>query len=87
MMTGWEGEGGGGGEYKGECLFQDDRDDDKYDDDNEYNNEEDGKGLPWGADDRGEPDYNGRKVVHGLSFGDVGQRIDHWPQRRHCHHQ
>jgi hypothetical protein len=35
-MTGWEGEGGGGGEYKGECLFDDDREEDEYDDDNEY---------------------------------------------------
>ena len=34
-MTGREGEGGGGGEYEGECLFDDDRDEDKYDEDNE----------------------------------------------------
>ncbi len=41
---GREGEGGGGGEYEGGCLFHDDHDEDEYDDDNECNGEEDGKG-------------------------------------------
>jgi hypothetical protein len=55
MMTGWEGEGGGGREYKGECLFDNDRNKDEYNDDNiEYNDKEDGKGLHRGADDGGE---------------------------------
>jgi hypothetical protein len=52
---GWEGKGGGGGEYEGECLFQDDRDNDKYNDNNEYNDEEDGKGSRGEADDGGNP--------------------------------
>ena len=41
-MTGWEGEGGGGG-YDGECLFDDYHDSNKYDDNNEYDGAEDGK--------------------------------------------
>ncbi len=72
---GWEEEGGGGGEYKGECLFNDDRDKDKYDDDNEYNDKEDGKGLRRGAGDGGESDYNCCNIVRGPSFGSVGQRM------------
>ncbi len=71
-MTGWEGEGGGGGEYKGECLFADDRNKDKYDNNNKYDDKEDGKGLHEGADGGGESDYNGCDVVHGLFFGSVG---------------
>ncbi len=75
-MTGREGEGGGGGgEYKGECLFDDDRDEDKYNDDNKYDNEEDGKGSRRGADDGGESYYDGRDLVRGLSSGSVGQRM------------
>ncbi len=35
-MTGREGEGGGWGEYNGECLFDDDSYDDEYDDDDKY---------------------------------------------------
>jgi hypothetical protein len=34
-MTGREGEGRRGGYYDGECLFDDGRNDDEYDDDNE----------------------------------------------------
>jgi hypothetical protein len=34
-MTGREGEEGGGGKYEGECLFQDDRDDNECEYDNE----------------------------------------------------
>ncbi len=75
MMTGREGEGGGGGEYEGECLFDDDRDEDEYDDDNKYDDEEDGKGSRGGADDGGESDYDGRDVVRGPSFGSVGRRM------------
>jgi hypothetical protein len=41
---GREGEGRGGGYYDGECLFDDDRDDVEYDDDNKYYNAEDGRG-------------------------------------------
>ncbi len=37
-MTGREGEGGGGGEYNGELLFDDNSDDDKYNDVDEYDN-------------------------------------------------
>jgi hypothetical protein len=43
-MTGREVEGGGGGEYDGEFLFDDDSDDDEYDDVDEYDNAGDGKG-------------------------------------------
>jgi hypothetical protein len=43
-MTGREVEGGGGGEYDGELLFDDDSDDNEYDDVDEYNNAGDGKG-------------------------------------------
>ncbi len=43
-MTGWKGEGGVGGEYDGECLFDDDRDDDKYNNDDKYDDVEDGNG-------------------------------------------
>jgi hypothetical protein len=74
MKTGREGEGELGGEYDGECLFNDDRDDNEYDSDNEYDNAEDGKGLRGRADDGGESDYNGRDVVRGPSFGGVGHR-------------
>ncbi len=71
-MTEREGEGGGGGEYDGECLFDDDRDDYEYDEDDEYNHAEDGKGSRGGADDEGESNYDGRNVVRGPSFGGVG---------------
>jgi hypothetical protein len=58
-MTGWEGEGGGGGEYNRECLFNDNSNnneydvDDKYNDDDKYDNAEDGKGSRGGADNGG----------------------------------
>ncbi len=74
-MTGWEGEGGGGGEYEGECLFDDNRDKDEYDDDNEHGDEEDGKGLREGVDDGGESNYDSRNIVRGPSFGSVGRRM------------
>jgi hypothetical protein len=79
-MRGWEGEGGevGNTAGKGECLFNDDRNndeyDDEYDDEYEYDNTEDGKGSCGGADVGGESDKDGRNVVHGLSFGGVGHR-------------
>jgi hypothetical protein len=73
-MTGWEGEGGGGGEYDGECLFEDDSDDDEYDDDNEYNDVEDGKGFHRRADNGGESDNDGCDVVRGQSFGSIRHR-------------
>jgi hypothetical protein len=44
MMTGREVEGGGGGEYDGEFLFDDDSDDGEYDNVDEYDNAGDGKG-------------------------------------------
>jgi hypothetical protein len=44
-MTGWEGEGRGGGYYDGECLFDDGRNDDEYDDDNKYDDMEDERGC------------------------------------------
>jgi hypothetical protein len=72
---GREGEGGGGGEYEGECLFDDNRDEDEYDNNKEYHKEEDGKGSKGGADDGGEPNYDGRDIVCGPSFGSVGQRM------------
>jgi hypothetical protein len=68
---GREGEGGGGGEYDGECLFHDASYDDEYDDDNKYGNEdvyndaEDGKGLRGGAVDGG----NLTMTVETLSVG------------------
>jgi hypothetical protein len=43
MTMGWEGERGGG-EYDGECLFEDDCEDDEYDNNDEYDGTEDGKG-------------------------------------------
>ncbi len=54
--------------WNGECLFEDDR---KY---NKYDNVEDGKGSRGGADDGGESDNDGRDVVRGPSFGGVGHR-------------
>jgi hypothetical protein len=77
-MTGQQGEGGGrgwgGGEYDSECLFDDDHFNDEYDEDNEYNGMEDGKGSRGGADNGGESNYDGRDVIRGLSFGGVGHR-------------
>jgi hypothetical protein len=52
-----------------EWLFHDNRDD------NEYDNEEDGKGSRGGTDDWGESDYDCRDIVCGPSFGRVGQRM------------
>jgi hypothetical protein len=74
-MTGREGEGGGGGEYEGEYLFDDDRNEDEYDNDNEYYDKEDGKGSRGGADGGGESDYDSRDVIRGPSFGSVGRRM------------
>ncbi len=39
------GGGGGRGEYDRECVFNDDHDNNKYNDDNKYNGAEDGKGC------------------------------------------
>ncbi len=55
MMRGWEGEGGEGGEYDRECLFNDDSNYNEYDNNDEYNNVEDRKGLHGRADDEGNP--------------------------------
>ncbi len=74
MMTGREGEGGEGGEYSGECLFDDNHDNNKYNDNDEYNGTEDGKESRRVADDGGESDYNGRDVIHRPSFGSRGHR-------------
>jgi hypothetical protein len=52
-MTGWEGRGGGGGEYDWECLFDDNRDDNKCNNDNKYDNAENEKGLRGGAENGG----------------------------------
>ncbi len=71
---GWEGEGGGGGKYNGECLFDKKRNNDKYKNDDKYNNVEDGKGMRGGADDKGESNYSGRDVIRGPSFSGVGHR-------------
>jgi hypothetical protein len=49
------GGGGGYGEYNGECLFDNDRNNNKYNDNDKYNNAEDGKGLLGGADNGGNP--------------------------------
>ncbi len=43
----------GNATWKGECLFDDERDDDEYNVDDEYDNVEDGKGSRRGADDGG----------------------------------
>jgi hypothetical protein len=64
----------GGGEYNGECLFDDDHGDKKYDNDDKYDSGEDGKGLCGGADNGGESDYDGRDVIRGPSFGSAGHR-------------
>jgi hypothetical protein len=72
-MTGWEGEGGGGG-YDGECLFDDDQDKDKYDDKEKYDGTEDGKGSLRGADDGEKSNYDGCDVIYGPSFGGMGHR-------------
>jgi hypothetical protein len=69
-----EGERGGGGEYEGECLFDNDHDEDEYDDNNKYNNKEDGNGSRGGADDGGKSNYDGHDVIRGPSFGSMGQR-------------
>ncbi len=60
--------------WNGECLVNNDREDDKYDYDNEYEDAEDGKGSCGGVDDGGESDNDGRDVVRGLSFGGMGHR-------------
>ncbi len=77
-MTGQEGEGGwrggGGGEYDGECLFDNNHINNKYNDDHEYDGVEDGKGSRGGADDGGESNYDGHDVIRRLSFGSVGHR-------------
>ncbi len=54
--------------WNGECLFNNDRDDRKYD------NAEDGKGSCGGADDGGESNNDGRNVVRGPSSGGMGHR-------------
>ncbi len=54
--------------WDGECLFDDDHND------NEYDDTKDGKGSRGGADDGGESDNDGRNVVRGPSFGGVGHR-------------
>jgi hypothetical protein len=43
----WDGRGrnGGGGEYDGECLLDDDRDDDKYDNNDETMMQRMGRGC------------------------------------------
>jgi hypothetical protein len=64
--------GGGGGEYNRECLFDNDCNGNKYDNNNKYSNAEDGKGLRGGADNGGESHYDGCDVVCGPSFGSVG---------------
>jgi hypothetical protein len=74
-MTGREGEGGGGGEYKGECLFHNNRDKDEYDNDKEYNDKEDGKGLHRGVDSGGKSNYKCCNVICRPSFGGVGRRM------------
>jgi hypothetical protein len=55
--------------WNGECLFNDDRGE------NKYNNGEDGKGSRGGADDGGESNNDSRDVDRGPSFGGGGHRI------------
>ncbi len=43
--TGREGEGGGGGEYDGECLLNNNRDNDEYNSNNETMTQRMGRGL------------------------------------------
>jgi hypothetical protein len=65
-------ERGEGGEYDGECLYHNNRNDKKYNDDNKYNDKEDGKGLRRGADKGGESNFAGHDIVHRQSFSGVG---------------
>jgi hypothetical protein len=44
-MTGREGDGGGCGQYDGECLFDDDRNEDEYKEDKKNDDVEDGMGC------------------------------------------
>ncbi len=57
-IRGREGKGGvvGNTTWNGECLFNDDREDDKYEDDDKYNDVEDGKGSRRGANNGGDSD-------------------------------
>jgi hypothetical protein len=68
---GQEGEGGVGGEYDRECLFDDDRDDDKYNDNNEYNNVEDGNGS------RGERMMGGNPTMT-VTMSSAGRPLATW---------
>ncbi len=72
---GREGEGGGGGEYEGECLFHDIDDNNEYGNDKEYDNKEDEKRSRRVADDGGESNKDGCDVICGPSFGGVGWRM------------
>jgi hypothetical protein len=54
--------------WNGECLFDNNRNN------NEYNNVEDGNGLRRGAEKKGESDYDSRDVIRGPFFGGVGHR-------------
>jgi hypothetical protein len=71
---GWEGEGGRCGEYDGECLFDDDRDEDEYEEDKKNVDVEDGMGCTGERTSGGNP-IQCCNVVHGLSFGGVGQKM------------
>ncbi len=61
--------------WNGECLFDDNRNDNKYNNNDEYNDAEDGKGSRGVADDGEESDYDGHNVIRGPSFGGVGHRM------------
>ncbi len=71
-VTGQDGEGGG--EYDGECLFDDNHDDNEYYDNDESNGVEDRKGSCRGADSGGESNYDGCNVIYGPSFSGVEHR-------------
>ncbi len=73
-MTGWDGRvrEGGGGEYNGECLLDDDCDDNEYNNSNKMIMQRMERGC-GGDGRRGESD-NGCNVVSGPSVRGVGRR-------------
>ncbi len=63
---------GRGGEYDGECLFEDDRDEDKYNNNNDkHDNAEDGKVLCRGAN-------NGENPTTTVAMLSAGHPLGSW---------
>jgi hypothetical protein len=85
-MTGQEGEGRGGWYYDGECLFDDGRDDDEYDDDNKYGDAEDGRGHAEKQMTGGNPTTTVATLSVGVLWRCGVEDVDRWPpRRRRCH--